>query len=157
MTTVGAVADLFADAFVRGDAELLSDLYAADLRFTSHADGSVRDREQALAAFRTLRPRLREVTLEIIDRHVSEHGYSSQQILHCTAPNGTRVTVPHCLVVRVAHERIARIDEYLDANTVAPLLAQVPDHSPQPAISSGQRRPISVWEVNERVDATKHA
>ena len=25
------------------------------------------------------------------------------------------------------------------------------------AISSGQRRPISVWEVNEHVDATNHA
>jgi ketosteroid isomerase-like protein len=131
--SVGAVADRFADAFIRGDSDLLGGLYAAELRFTSHADGSVRNREQALRAFRTLHPQLREVTLEIIDRHVSEHGYTSQQILRCTAPDGTRLTIPHCLVVRVENECITRIDEYLDRSTVAPLLAQIP----------GVMRPIS--------------
>jgi ketosteroid isomerase-like protein len=108
-------------------------LYAAELRFTSHADGTVRDREQALAAFRTLRPQLRDVTLEVIDRHVSEHGYTTQQIVRRTAPDGTRLTIPHCLVVRVEHDCITRIDEYLDRATVAPLLAQIP----------GVMRPIS--------------
>jgi ketosteroid isomerase-like protein len=123
--THAAVADRFADAFVRGDSDLLERLYAADLRFTSHADGLVRDREQALAAFRRLRPHLRDVTLEITDRQVSEHGYSAQQILRCSAPDGTHVTVPHCLVVRVDRERITHIDEYLDPRTVAPLLARL--------------------------------
>jgi ketosteroid isomerase-like protein len=131
--SVGAVADRFADAFLRGDTDLLGGLYAAELRFTSHADGTVRDREQALAAFRTLRPQLRDLTLEVIDRHVSEHGYTSQQIVRCTAPDGTRLTIPHCLVVRVENDCITRIDEYLDRSTVAPLLAQIP----------GVMRPIS--------------
>jgi ketosteroid isomerase-like protein len=122
-----AVADRFADAFVRGDSDLLDRLYAADLRFTSHADGLVRDRDQALAAFRRLRPHLRDVTLEVTDRQVTERGYSVHQILRCTAPDGTHVTVPHRLVVRVDNERITHIDEYLDPRTVAPLLARL-DH-----------------------------
>jgi ketosteroid isomerase-like protein len=123
--THAAVADRFADAFVRGDGDLLDRLYAADLRFTSHADGVVRDREQALAAFSRLRPQLCDVTLEITDRQVSEQGYCVQQILRCSAPDGTHLTVPHRLVVRVDNERITHIDEYLDPRTVAPLLARL--------------------------------
>ena len=126
--SVGAIADRFADAFVRGDADLLSDLYAAELRFTSHADGTVRNREQALNAFKTLRPHLRDLRLEITGRRVSEHGYSAQQILRCTAPDGTHLTIPHRLVVRVHRGRITRIDEHLDPATVAPLLALIAEH-----------------------------
>lgn len=123
-----AVAERFAEAFVRGDSDLLERLYAADLRFTSHAHGLVRDREQALAAFSRLRPQLRDVTLEITDRQVTEHGYSAQQILRCTAPDGAHLTVPHRLVVRVDNARITHIDEYLDPRTVAPLLALLNHH-----------------------------
>ena len=68
VASIAAVSDRFVDAFIRSASDLLEDLYAAELRFTSHADGTVRDREQALVAFRTLRPHLHEVTLEIIDR-----------------------------------------------------------------------------------------
>jgi hypothetical protein len=128
VASIAAVSDRFVDAFIRSASDLLEDLYAAELRFTSHADGTVRDREQALTAFRRLRPHLHDVVLEIIDRQISAHGYSSQQILRCTAPDGTRLNIPHCLVVRVENQHITRIDEYLDRQTAEPLLAQIAQH-----------------------------
>jgi ketosteroid isomerase-like protein len=48
-------------------------------------------------------------------------GYVQQHVLHATAPDGTKVVVPACLVVEVRDGRIARLDEYLDARAIEPL------------------------------------
>ena len=68
---------------------------------------------------------MRDVRLRVVDRQLTETGYVSQQVIDFTAPDGTRMSVPHCLIVAVHGGRIARIDEYLDSQQLAPLLTQV--------------------------------
>ncbi len=130
VSAVMDVADRFADAFLRGDVQALGHVYATDLCFVAHtAGGEARDRDAALAAFAAIRPHLRGVSLEIVDRVATERGYVTQQVVGFESPDGARLTVAMCLVVRVRDDRITRIDEYLDPTALAPLLGQL-GHAP---------------------------
>ena len=56
-----------------------------------------------------------------IRRQVTETGYVQQHILRGTAPDGTQLAMPACLVVTIEGERITRLDEYLDPAAAEPL------------------------------------
>jgi len=122
---IHALAERVVAAVETGDADALCDAYAPDLEFVLYTDGEVRDRDRAIESFAVLRRAMRDVTLEVLDRRLTDDGYVSQQVLHFTAPDGARMSVPHCLIVRVAGGRITRIDEYLDSQQLAPLVAQL--------------------------------
>jgi ketosteroid isomerase-like protein len=123
---IHALAERLVAAVEAGDAGALQDIYAPELEFVLYTDGEMRDRGGAIEAFTILRRAMRDVTLHVFDRQLTDTGYVSQQVLHFTAPDGSRMSVPHCLIVRVAGGRITRIDEYLDSHQLAPLVAQLP-------------------------------
>lgn len=122
---IDALADRLVAAVESGDEAAMREIYSPELAFVLYTDGETRDREAAIAAFVTLRRAMSDVRLRVFDRQLTETGYVSQQVLDFTAPDGMRMSVPHCLIVAVRDGRIARIDEYLDSQQLAPLLAQV--------------------------------
>ena len=56
-----------------------------------------------------------------IHRQPTPTGYVQQHILRGTAPDGTKLEMPACLVVTIKGERITRLDEYLDPAGAAAL------------------------------------
>jgi ketosteroid isomerase-like protein len=122
---IDALADRLVAAVEHGDEAALLAIYAPELEFVLYTDGETRDRAAAIRSFVMLRSAMHDVALRVFDRQLTEGGYVSQQVLDFTAPDGTRMSVPHCLIVRVRGGRIVRIDEYLDSEQLAPLLAQL--------------------------------
>lgn len=120
MTTWTEIADRFITALETGDAVELDRLYHPDLRFTVRTTGVVHDRAEALAAFRGLRPLLRDVSVEIVDRQPTSDGFLSQQVFRATGPDGTRLVVPMCMLFGLRDGFVVRIDEYFDPAAVGP-------------------------------------
>jgi len=125
MTTWIEIADRFARVLETGDAAELERLYHPRLLFTVRTVGTVHDRDRALATFRSIWPLLHDVRVEIVDRQATTSGFLSQQVLHATGPDGTRVAVPMCLVFGLRDGLVDRIDEYFDPATVPPVLDAV--------------------------------
>lgn len=125
MATWNEIADRFVHVLETGDADELERLYHPQLRFTVRTAGTAHDRDAALATFRRLWPLLRDLRVEIVDRQATTNGFLSQQVLHATGPDGTRITVPMCMVFGLRDGLVERIDEYFDPAAVAPLLGAV--------------------------------
>jgi ketosteroid isomerase-like protein len=123
---VHALADRFVAALEHGDEAELAQLYHPDLRFTIRTAGATYDRDAALRNFRTMWPHLHDVEVEVVDRQITEFGFLSQQVLRATIADGTRLSVPMCMIFQLRDGRIVRIDEYFDAAAVGPLAALLP-------------------------------
>jgi ketosteroid isomerase-like protein len=123
---VHALADRFVAVLERGDEAELAQLYHPDLRFTIRTAGATYDRDAALRNFRTMWPHLHDVEVEVVDRQITELGFLSQQVLRATIADGTRLSVPMCMIFQLRDGRIVRIDEYFDAAAVGPLAALLP-------------------------------
>ncbi len=48
-------------------------------------------------------------------------GFLQEHVLHGTAPDGTAVAMPACIIATVGDARISRMHEYLDPAGVAAL------------------------------------
>ena len=56
-----------------------------------------------------------------IRRQPTPTGFVQQHVLRGTAPDGTAVEIPACLIVTIADGRITRLEEYLDTKDAAAL------------------------------------
>ena len=86
--------------------------------FTSFDRAALAAYCQAYGRWVEAEDRLREAQL----LYKTPSGYVQQHVLHATAPDGSKVESPACLVVEVREGRIRRLDEYLDSAAIAPLL-----------------------------------
>lgn len=118
-----ALADAFFAAIERADLDRVRAIYADDAVIWHAHTGKTQSREENVALLAQAVPAIRGFRYEEVRRIATADGFVEQHVLRGTAPNGTPLEVPACIVVRVAGGRIARLDEYLDSKSLAPLFA----------------------------------
>ena len=122
MSTPRAIAARLTDAIVRGDADTLAALYTPDAVCWRNFDDRTLTREQMFKIAAFLATRVSDLRYDDVRVTPTETGYVQQHTMRATAPNGTAVTVPTCLVVTLRDGLIARVDEYMDQGAVAPMM-----------------------------------
>ena len=116
------VARRLMDAIQAGDVATVAALYADDMVGWRNFDRRELGKAAMVRIIEFLAKQVRELRYEAIRVAPTPTGYVQQHVLHATAPDGTRVESPACLVVEVRDGRIRRLDEYLDSAAIAPLL-----------------------------------
>ncbi len=118
------LADRFVAAIEAGDTAELEQLLADELVVWANFTNAENDRATTLAILRWLHRNLGGLHYEIVERVATSEGYVQRHILRGTAPDGTDVAAPACLIVTVRDGRITRIAEYLDSAHIRALLPQ---------------------------------
>ncbi len=119
---IAVVAAMFA-ALEAGDIDAIDALYADDLIVWTNFTKVESPKSPSLKLVAWLARSVQGLCYEIIARHEIADGVVQQHVLHGTAPDGTELHAPACLVVKVRDGRIVRIDEYLNVADVAALMA----------------------------------
>lgn len=117
-----AIARRLIDAIGRGDVAAVDALYADDMTGWRNVDGRELSKRQMLKVVRFLASDVKDLRYDDVRIQPTATGYVQQHVLRATAPDGSRVEVPACLVVTVGDRAIRRIDEYMDSAALAPLL-----------------------------------
>jgi uncharacterized protein len=116
-----ALADRLCTAIEGGDLDTVSDCYADDFVSWANSDDRASDKARSLRVLAWLCTKLSDRRYEVRRRQPLPDGYLQEHVLHGTAPDGSAVAMPACLVVTVSGGRISRINEYLDPAGVAAL------------------------------------
>lgn len=108
----------FVQAFRSRDREALFAICTPEVQVWHSADRRVKDREEYFAFVCSLKPR--NSRFLDVRREYFENGFVQQNLVETTAANGTIEIGEMCLVFKMEHGRISRIDEY---STVQPDLS----------------------------------
>ena len=108
-------------AITTTDVEALQRIYAPDVVIWHNFDQVEQTLEENLKVMFWMGKRLSGMEYGDIHRQPTPTGYVQQHILRGTAPDGTKVEMPACLIVTIEGERITRLDEYLDPAAAAAL------------------------------------
>jgi ketosteroid isomerase-like protein len=108
-------------AITTTDVDALRRIYAPDVVIWHNFDQIEQALDDNLKVMHWMGKRMPDMSYEDIRRQPTATGYVQQHILRGTAPDGTRVEMPACLVVTIEGERITRLDEYLDPAGAAAL------------------------------------
>ena len=111
---------LFA-AITSGDIDAVRTIYAKDAVIWHNNDGAEQSPEQNLRVLRWVVRNVQDLRYEEVRRHETPTGFVQQHVLRGTAPNGTLLAIPACIVCTVNDGRTTRLDEYLDSAQTAPL------------------------------------
>lgn len=114
-----AVAERFFAAVAAGDLDAVRDVYAPDAGIWHNTDDVVQTVDENLATLGWVVANLRDREYGDVRRSATADGFVQQHVLRVTNRAGRRVEIPACIVVRLAGDRIARLDEYLDSAGVA--------------------------------------
>jgi ketosteroid isomerase-like protein len=117
------IAASFFAAIERADLETVRALYADDVVIWHAHTGKEQTREENLALLAQAVKSIQGFRYEEVRRLAIADGFVEQHVLRGTAPSGQPLEVPACIVVRLRNGRIARLDEYLDSKSLAPLFA----------------------------------
>ena len=109
-------------AIQAGDVAAVGALYADDMVGWRNFDRRELGKPAMLRVIEFLAKEVRDLRYDAIRVDPTPSGYVQQHVLHATAPDGTRIESPACLVVEVRDGRIRRLEEYLDSAAIAPLL-----------------------------------
>ena len=116
-----ALADRLFAAIEAGDIDAVDGLYDEDVRVWSNTDPREMDVKRSLNVLRWLTSRLANRRYDIRRRELLPDGFLQEHTLRGTAPDGTEIAMPACLIVTVRDGKILRIHEYLDPSQVASL------------------------------------
>jgi len=105
-----------------GDVDAVGALYHEDLVGWRNVDGRELERRQMLRIVAFLGSKVKDLRYDEIRVEPTAKGWVQQHVLRATAPDGSAVEMPACLVVEVADGKIRRLDEYMDSAALAPLL-----------------------------------
>ena len=105
-----------------GDVDAVGAIYHEDMVGWRNIDGRELNRRQMLKIVAFLANDVKDVRYEEVRVTPTPRGYVQQHVLRATAPDGRAVECPACLVVEVEDGQIRRLDEYMDAQALAPLL-----------------------------------
>ena len=119
-----ALADRFFEAIPKGDVETIRRLYAEDAAVWHNFDGVAQTVDQNLRVLAWVAANVDGLRYEDVRRRVTADGWVQQHVLRGTAPNGEPLALEACIVFTVADGRITRLDEYIDSEQAAPLLAR---------------------------------
>ena len=117
-----AVADRMFRAIETGDLDALRAVYADDVVVWTNFDDTEQPIDRAMSIVGWLCSKLADRRYDVKRRELIEGGFLQQHVLRGTAPNGTAVAMPACIVGTVTDGRITRVEEYLDPAGVAALL-----------------------------------
>lgn len=117
------VAERWLPAFLAGERADAS-LYA-DRVVTWHNIGEHETVLEAPPSAARARRAIPDLHHEDVRLHVHDGGFVLQATAVGTAPDGTAIRVPSCLVVTVEDGRIARFEEYADSAAAAPIVAAI--------------------------------
>lgn len=119
-----SLADRLFAAIEAGDLDAIASCWADDVVVWTNFGGA-RDRDTSLKVLRWLVGRMPDLRYEVTRREAIADGFLQQHVLRGTAPDGTAVEMPACIVATTAAtpsgHRITRIDEYLDPAATAAL------------------------------------
>jgi ketosteroid isomerase-like protein len=118
------VARRLMDAIQAGDVAGVEALYADDMVGWRNFDLRELGKPAMLRIIEFLAKQVRDLRYEAIRVQPTPTGYVQQHVLRATAPDGTRIESPACLVVELRDGQIRRLDEYLDSAAIAPLLSR---------------------------------
>jgi len=118
------IAERLIDAIQRGDVDAVREVYAPDCVIWHNNDGLEQSVDDNLTILGWVVQNIRELRYEEIRRQRTDTGFVEQHVLRGIAPNGQTLNIPACLVCTVKDGRITRLDEYLDAAHLVPLLSQ---------------------------------
>jgi len=116
-----ALAERLCAAIEAGDLDAVSALYRDDFVAWSNHDDREADKARSLRTLGWLCSRLSNRHYDVRRRLALPDGYLQEHVLRGTAPDGSPVAMPACLVATTADGQIVRINEYLDPAGVAAL------------------------------------
>ena len=116
-----ALADRLCTAIERGDLDAVSDCYTDDFVSWANSDDRGSDKARSLRVLGWLCARLTDRRYEVRRRQPLPDGYLQEHVLHGTAPDGSTVAMPACLVVTVTGDRIEVLVDAADPVGVAAL------------------------------------
>ena len=115
-------ADRFVAAIEQGDETTLSERLAPECTVNPSFSDGENDRTTTLRILRWMHRNVEGLRYDDIRRHAIDVGYVQQHLLRGTAPDGTELEIPACLVVTVHDDKITHIAEYLDSAHVRALM-----------------------------------
>ncbi len=118
-----ALADALLATIEAGDAAGLAQHCTGDVTVWHNDDGLEVPLSAVIPKLVWLHRHVRHLRYDDIRRRAIAGGYLQQHVLRGTTAGGVEVALPACLVVTVAGGCIARIEEYLDTASLAPLRA----------------------------------
>jgi ketosteroid isomerase-like protein len=101
-----------------GELEMVRSLYAPGAVVWTCFDEQERDVPGSMRVLEWLVGATSERHYEVTRRIEIEGGVLQQHVLRATALNGKEFSMAACLVIRIEHGLITRIDEYLDPKPV---------------------------------------
>ena len=113
-----AVADRLFAAVASGDLDAVRAIYSPDALIWHNNDNAEQTVEENLRVLQWVSRNLSDMRYEEVRRHRTDDGFIQQHVLRATAPNGTPIEVPACLVCTVEDGRIARLEEYIDPSPI---------------------------------------
>lgn len=116
-----ALADRMFRCIEAGDLEGLRALYADDIVVWANFDGQEQDLESSMKILRWLCRTLTDRHYEVRRRELIPGGFLQEHVLRGTAPDGTAIAMPACIVATIADGRVTRVHEYLDPAGVVAL------------------------------------
>jgi len=119
---VFALADRLFACIEQGDLASLHHLYDRDIVLWTNFDNRESDFHRSMKVLDWMITNLSDRRYDVTRREVIADGFLQEHVLHGTAPNGTAIAMPACIIATVADGRITRINEYLDPAAMAPLL-----------------------------------
>lgn len=105
-----------------GDVDGVGELYHDDAVVWRNFDQRELVKKQVLKVIGLLAKSVEGLRYEELRLVATDSGFVQQHVMRGRAPNGAELEVPACLVARVEAGRIRRLDEYLDAVALAPLM-----------------------------------
>jgi uncharacterized protein len=108
------LADRMFRAIEDGDLDALVACYDPEIVVWANIDSRPKDLERSLRVIEWLISRLSDRRYDVTRRQVIVGGFLQEHVLRGTAPDGSAVAMPACIVADVAHGRITRVHEYLD-------------------------------------------
>ena len=118
---VMALADRFFAAIESGDAAAVRDVYDPAALIWHNNDGTAQGVDENLVVLNWCMTNIGRMRYEEVRRQPTPSGFVQQHVLRGTAPNGTELEIPACLVVAVDNGRVTRVDEYLDSAHISAL------------------------------------
>jgi ketosteroid isomerase-like protein len=117
------LADRMFRAIEAGDLDALQACYAPDIVVWGNFDGREQTLDESLRILGWLCHKLSDRHYDVTRREVIGGGFLQEHVLRGTAPDGSPVAMPACIIATVADDHITRIHEYLDPAGIAALTA----------------------------------
>lgn len=109
-----AIAQAITEAFKAKDADAFVAQYADDIVVWHNNDRQDQDKTENHAFLKGILEMFDSIEYTSIKRDFLDDGIMQQHIVHGVLADGRELELPACLIIRIRHGKICRIDEYSD-------------------------------------------